>query len=69
MVSSCRNLCWLLPAGADAESRVWKGRADIELEVTGFQRQQFTEDQERAAVQSAVSRVVSSCRIPAACIG
>jgi hypothetical protein len=34
----------------------WDGSIqDIELEVTGFQRQQFTEEQERAAVESAVS--------------
>lgn len=34
----------------------WDGSIqDIELEVTGFQRQEFTEEQERAAVESAVS--------------
>lgn len=34
----------------------WDGSIqDIELEVTGLQRQQFTEEQERAAVESAVS--------------
>lgn len=33
----------------------WDGSIqDIELEVTGFYRQQFTEEQERAAVESAV---------------
>lgn len=35
----------------------WDGSIqDIELEVTGFEQQQFTEEQERAAVESAVSR-------------
>lgn len=33
----------------------WDGSIqDIELEVTGFHRQQFTEEEERAAVESAV---------------
>lgn len=51
---------WLKEEKAIAEGVLvrdaWDGSIqDIELEVTGFQRQEFTEEEERAAVQSAVS--------------
>lgn len=51
---------WLREEKAIAEGvqvrDAWDGSIqDIELEVTGFQRTEFTEDEERAAVQSAVS--------------
>lgn len=51
---------WLKEEKAIAEGVLvrdaWDGSIqDIELEVTGFQRQEFTEAEERAAVQSAVS--------------
>jgi hypothetical protein len=53
---------WLREEKAIAEGVLvrdaWDGSIqDIELEVTGFQRTEFTEDEERAAVQSAVSHL------------
>lgn len=55
---------WLKEEKAIAEGvRVrdaWDGSIqDIELEVTGFHRQQFTEEEERAAVESAVDRALT----------
>jgi hypothetical protein len=42
----------------------WDGSIqDIELEVTGFERQQFTQEQERAAVESAVSCMQDRARL------
>lgn len=54
---------WLKEEKAIAEGVLvrdaWDGSIqDIELEVTGFQRQEFTEEEERAAVQSAVDRAL-----------
>jgi hypothetical protein len=56
---------WLREEKAIAEGVLvrdaWDGSIqDIELEVTGFQRTEFTEDEERAAVQSAVSYLALS---------
>lgn len=56
---------WLKEEKAIAEGVLvrdaWDGSIqDIELEVTGFQRQEFTEEEERAAVQSAVGGIGSS---------
>ncbi|WIA39587.1 hypothetical protein OEZ86_005671 [Tetradesmus obliquus] len=55
---------WLREEKAIAEGvqvrDAWDGSIqDIELEVTGFQRTEFTEDEERAAVQSAVDRALN----------
>lgn len=54
---------WLREEKAIAEGVLvrdaWDGSIqDIELEVTGFQRQDFTEEEERAAVESAVDRAL-----------
>lgn len=54
---------WLQEEKAIAEGvqvrDAWDGSIqDIELEVTGFSRQEFTEEEERAAVQSAVDRAL-----------
>lgn len=51
---------WLKEEKAIAEGVLvrdaWDGSIqDVELEVTGFRRQDFTEEEEMAAVQSAVS--------------
>eukprot|EP00878_Enallax_costatus_P029705 GHUV01032247.1.p1 GENE.GHUV01032247.1~~GHUV01032247.1.p1 ORF type:complete len:209 (+),score=28.40 GHUV01032247.1:343-969(+) len=56
---------WLKEEKAIAEGVLvrdaWDGSIqDIELEVTGFQRQEFTEEEEMAAVQSAVSWLCGS---------
>jgi hypothetical protein len=45
----------------------WDGSIqDIELEVTGFARQEFTQEQERAAVESAVSCMRKRSRLSCA---